>query len=125
MNGVGELKLLETNRTIANRLAVLVGIAICTAVAVMFLSIRESDGIKALAEVQAQRSLIDAQRALIESYSVNQINADNRIRVLEQRITSLHRDLLKNRFPVADESLITDLLELYDVRHRERLAEVD
>jgi len=105
-------KLLNIGKSIASKLAVLIGITIVTAVGVMFLGLRESDGIKALADVRAQRSLIDAQRALIESYAVNQVDGDARIRVIEMKQTALHRDLLKDRFPEASGQLITALEEV-------------
>jgi len=96
---VAEMRLERRGGTRA-MIGLLTVITLAVGIGVVFLGSRESSGIRAEAKVDA--------------YSVSLIDAQARVRVLELKLGALQRDLLKGKFPVADDELLIRLQEMRD-----------
>lgn len=100
---VAEMRLERRGGTRA-MIGLLTVITLAVGIAVVFLGSRESAGIRAEAAVNA--------------YQVSLIDAQARVRVLELKLGALQRDLLKGKFPVADDELLIKLQELRNERNQ-------
>ncbi len=99
-------------KKLGSLLIVLIIITSGVFIAAVVLGLRENDGIKALAQIEAQEAVIAAQRELIAMQNTNIIDLNARVRKLQTQFDWLRKALWQQSFPGVNTEVLNLLMSV-------------